>query len=310
MADGRQRRVVMLFSTAGVPAARRVELWEAHNATALIGLNVHATAPLRAAEVNVDLSGTRLARVAASAHVVERDAAMIRRVPADSIAVYLTLRGDAWFRQADSVLGLRPGNALVCEPDRPFTRGFAVGLEELVVTVPRTAIGTPVRRQPVVAEFGKTDQYATALAKLAARATRTQCPVRPDETAVRELVTVIIAGTRAARPVAYRAAARSFIEDHLTDPGLGADQVAAAIGISGRHLSRVFASGGTSVPRYILSRRLDLARAMLVSQAVSSVADAAGRCGFVSETYFSHAFRQHFGLRAGDVLLISATSRA
>jgi transcriptional regulator GlxA family with amidase domain len=31
------------------------------------------------------------------------------------------------------------------------------------------------------------------------------------------------------------------------------------------------------------------------------VADVAARCGFTSANYFSHAFRQHFGLRAGDL---------
>ena len=34
------------FSTVGLPAARRVELWETHNATALIGLDVQASEPL------------------------------------------------------------------------------------------------------------------------------------------------------------------------------------------------------------------------------------------------------------------------
>ena len=111
-------------------------------------------------------------------------------------------------------------------------------------------------------------------------------------------------GPQAARTSAYRAAARTFIEERLTDPGLGADQVAAAIGISERHLSRLFAADGTSVPRYILSRRLGLARAMLAaSQApTTSVAEIAARCGFVSTTYFSHVFRRQFGRRAGEIL--------
>ena len=99
---------------------------------------------------------------------------------------------------------------------------------------------------------------------------------------------------------AHRAAARSYIEEHLTDPGLGAGQIAAAIGISERQLSRVFAADGTSVPRLILSRRLQLARLVLSSEAVT-VADVAARCGFTSVTYFSHAFRSHFGERASDV---------
>ena len=31
------------------------------------------------------------------------------------------------------------------------------------------------------------------------------------------------------------------------------------------------------------------------------VSDVAARCGFTSATYFSQAFRQHFGQRAGEV---------
>ena len=43
-----------VFSTVGLAAPRRVELWEAHNASALIGLDVHAPGPLDAIEVNRD----------------------------------------------------------------------------------------------------------------------------------------------------------------------------------------------------------------------------------------------------------------
>ena len=46
-------------------------------------------------------------------------------------------------------------------------------------------------------------------------------------------------------------------------------QVAAAIGISERQLSRVFAADGTSIPRHILSRRLHLAYSILSSAAAA-----------------------------------------
>ena len=118
-----------------------------------------------------------------------------------------------------------------------------------------------------------------------------------------ELVTVLAAGRQAGTAIAYSAAARSFIEAHLGDPGLDAAGVAAAVGISGRHLSRVFADGGTSVPRHVLSRRLELAQAMLPTRlpAGRTVAEVAAACGFTSVTYFSHAFRRRFGQRAGEV---------
>ncbi len=192
-----------VFSTAGLPAARRIELWERHNTAALIGLSCHTTEPgsLEATEVNVQLGGIQLARVTGSPHVVERTAGVIRHSPADAIAVYLTLRGH------------RPGLAAVS---------------------------------------GGGDLQA---------------------------------GERSLR--SGWAAARSFIEDHLADPGLGAARVAAAVAISERHLSRVFADGGTTLPRHILSRRLQLGYAMLADPARAglTVADVAAACGFASAAY-------------------------
>jgi len=312
-----------VFSTAGLAAPRRVELWEAHNATALIGLDVHAPGPLEATEVNVRLPRARLARVTASAHAVQRTEDVIARCPADSIAIYLALRGDAWFTSADGTYRLRPGEAVVCATDQPFARRFAGGLEELVVTVPCSAFSGYVdasRAKPKVSLFSaagstrrpgggppsaaaEVSQYARALARLAGRATRAQQPVPPDEDAVLDLAAVLTGGRAAAPATAHRAAARSYIEEHLTSPGLGAEQVAAAIGLSERQLSRVFAADGTSVPRHILTRRLCLAYSLLSSDRLGpeTVADVAARCGFTSAAYFSHAFRRHFGHRASDL---------
>lgn len=320
-----------VFSTAGLPAARRVELWESHNASALIGLHIRAARALVATEVNVELPRLRLARVTGPAHAVERTREVIGRTPADAIAVFLTLRGDAWFAGADGTRELRPGDALVCRTDQPFARGFGRGLEELVVSVPCSALTASAARLrgPVVTSFGaqpgtaagpagRTGQYARALARIAGRAARTERPVPPDEQALLDLVAVLAAGREAPRAAAHRAAARSYIEEHLADPGLGAGQIAAAIGISERQLSRVFAADGTSVPRHILSRRLQLAHSALSAGTADgspaaragprhrasparTVAEVAAECGFTSAAYFSHAFRRHFGYRASEL---------
>lgn len=126
-----------------------------------------------------------------------------------------------------------------------------------------------------------------------------------DERTVLDLVAVLADQGAAAPGRAHRAAVRFYIEEQLTDPRLGAEQVAAAIGISERQLSRVFAADSTSIPRHILSRRLDLAYSMLLSAVngdrAETVADIAARRGFTSVTYFSHAFRQRFAQRARDI---------
>jgi AraC-like DNA-binding protein len=332
-----------IFSTSGWPAARRVELWESHNAAALIGLSVRAPDSLDAAELNVQLPRARLARVTGSAHSVDRTRDLIQRCPADSVVVFLTLRGQARFTADGVALERGAGGALAWETDRPFARTFVTGLEELVVTIPWAELAArsesaKLMAGPVVTNFGapsatgsvgsgssprsaaweRPDQYARALARMAGRATRADRPLRPDERTVLDLVAAIAAGPRTAGAAARRAAARSYIEEHLTDPDLGAAEIAAAVCVSERQLSRLFAADGSSVPRHILSRRLQLARSILSATsspgraragagsasragAARTVADVAVSCGFTSATYFSHAFRQHFGHRASDL---------
>ena len=272
-----------------MPTARRVELWESHNAAALIGLTVRAPDSLDAAELNVQLPRARLARVTGSAHSVERTRDLILRCPADSVVVFLTLRGRARFTADGVALERRRGDALAWETDRPFARTFVAGLEELVVTVPWAELAArselpsdagrsppigsrPSARQPAARSAGQLGQppqpgqpgrdgptsTPAPSPGSPARATRAERPLRPDERTVLDLVTAIAAGPRAAPGAAHRAAARSYIEEHLTDPGLGAAEIAAAACISERQLSRLFAADGSSVPRHILGRRLQL----------------------------------------------------
>ncbi|MFI7705405.1 hypothetical protein [Nonomuraea sp. NPDC049480] len=50
--------------------------------------------------------------------------------------------------------------------------------------------------------------------------------------------------------------AEDYIERQLHDPCLGAAQVAGVLGISVRHLARIFGSTGRSPTRHIMERRL------------------------------------------------------
>jgi AraC-like DNA-binding protein len=299
-----------IFSTAGLPDARRIELWESHNAAALIGLSCHTKGQpaLEATELNLRLGQVQLARVAASPHVVERTPRVVRQAPADAVAIYLTIRGTAWFEQGDGPRSLRPGHILICDADQPFARGFDRGLEELAIKVPRAVFAAYSGRQtlatPVIADFARgADPYARALVRLAGQAARPVGSVAADERAILELVAVLAARNAVRPALAHRVAARAFIEERLADPGLSAGQVAAAIGVSERHLSRVFAADGTSIPRHVLGRRLQLAYTMLADPvgAGPAVEDVSRSCGFTSAAYFSHVFRDRFGERAADV---------
>lgn len=299
---------VRSFVVADLADEELVAAWERHNAEALIELACTVPAgDFRAREDTVQLDRVRLALVAGTPHTVARDAVMVRARPAGAIAAYAALRGEAIVEHAGGRLVVRPGQLLLCDVDQPLVRGFGHGLEELAVRVPRadftelTGLATVAAPLVLDAAGADADPHARALVRLVGRAVAAEVPVPADERAVLELVSVLATGQRGSLPVAHRAAARAFIDDHLTDPGLCAADVAAGAGISERHLSRVLADAGTSVPRLVLARRLDLARSLLAAGTAQRTADVAARCGFASASYFSQAFRRRFGVTAGEV---------
>jgi AraC-like DNA-binding protein len=303
------------FSTAELPDAERIGLWEDHNAHALIGLRCHmlGEVSLDATELNLQLEQLHLARVRGNAHVVERSPELIRGHPADAIAVYLTLVGEAFFYHDDGIRTLSPGQVLICDADRPFMRGFSRGLEELAIKVPRplfrelTGLGS--LDTPLVRDFAGGDVAARTLARLVDRALRPDGGEPVDERTALSLL-ASVAGSRPADPgLVYLANARAFIEDHLTEVNLSAARVAAGIGISERQLSRVFAVTGASVPQFVLARRLDRAHSLLESAPEIPVGEVAARYGFGSAGRFSQAFKARFGIRATDLRRQARASR-
>jgi AraC-like DNA-binding protein len=297
------------FEIAALPEIDVVAAWERHNAQSLVELacRVPDDIQFRAKEVNLQLDRLHLALVQGTPHAVERDEPMVRNRPSDAIVVYAALRGDALWEHAGSRRMVRPGQVLVCDVDRPFFRGFGHGLAELAVKVPRSAFAeitgmTTVKTPLVVDAVGAgADPHARALVRLVGRSVG-RAAVPADERTILELVSVLATSGRVGLPVAHRAAARVFIDDHLTDPSLSAADVAAASGFSERHLSRLFAETGASVPQHILARRLDLAYSLLVRPENSGrrIVDLATECGFTSVAYFGEAFKRRFGTTAGD----------
>ena len=318
------RGAVDRFSTRGVPAARRIELWEEHNADALVALRCRLLeeVALEASEANLQLDRLHLAHVEASPHAVVRTARTVRTRPTESVALYFTLRGEAYFHHDDGVRRLRPGQLLVCDADRPFLRGFSQGLEELAMKVPydvlRSAGGTMPRPARVI-DFGApgtdlgTNPYAAALAELVARAVGPDGDGAADEGAVLDLVTAALAEPEASQAAgAHFAAAERYVRQWVRDPTMSARRIADAIGLSERQLSRVLAEHGTSVPRLIARRRVEMASRMLrmPSYAEQTVEAIGLRCGFSSAAQFSRVFREQSGMSPSEARRYALAARA
>lgn len=308
------------FSTLGLRNATRVELWEEHNARALVGLECRTLngSPLEATETNLQLGSLHFAHVVANPHVVERSSRHIAKSPTDGVALYFTLVGESFFYYRDGVHLQRPGGLLVCDVNEPFMRGFAHGLEEFAMRIPRSTFNeltdSPLPSSPITMNFSHTPSAnadAAALARLV-HTTMTSPEVldlpHTEETAI-GLLRAIFSADGASSSSAHQRAALAYVERNLRDPRLSVAQVAHEIGISERHMSRVFGETGTGLARVILERRLDLARRILDSPEAGSrsVGEIAAYCGFSSHAHFARVFRERF--QASPVRLRASRSR-
>src|SRR3546814_483452 len=146
---------------------------------------------------------------------------------------------------------------LVLDADRPFIRGFSDNYDEVYLKIPRSVFlrecGAETLAHPRVIAFGKRqDSRARSLALELVRAARLAEAQPIDEGRVLRLLSDLMSEPTDRHMTGYFTVAERFIARHLEDVSLSASTVASAVGISVRHLSRVFAAAGPTVPQSIL----------------------------------------------------------
>ncbi|MFE9747052.1 helix-turn-helix domain-containing protein [Saccharothrix saharensis] len=89
----------------------------------------------------------------------------------------------------------------------------------------------------------------------------------------------------------------AYAREHLADPDLDARRLAHVHHVSVRHLYQVCERAGVSLEQWIITQRLEGARAALASPANAhlTIAAVARRWGFTQPTHFSRRFREAFG---------------
>lgn len=85
------------------------------------------------------------------------------------------------------------------------------------------------------------------------------------------------------------------LENPVTAQNVSISRIACGLGVSAGHLSRVFKRNvGVTFERYVMMRRVELAKKMLV-EPFNNVSMVAERCGFSDTTYFARVFRKIAG---------------
>lgn len=96
-------------------------------------------------------------------------------------------------------------------------------------------------------------------------------------------------------PIKRMDAIKEQIEEHISNSDFSIIQLAQSEGVTSRAIQKLFKRENTTFSRYLLERRLELARSAIVRGDPSGIAQIAYNIGFDDPAYFSRAFRNKFG---------------
>lgn len=87
-----------------------------------------------------------------------------------------------------------------------------------------------------------------------------------------------------------------YMREHMSDSSLSADTLHLLCGVSDTYFRRIFfARFGMTPKKYITSKRMSLAKAIIESGDFESVSEVAYSVGYSDPLYFSRVFKAHFG---------------
>ncbi|MDN7500202.1 helix-turn-helix domain-containing protein [Burkholderia gladioli] len=309
-------------STADVPPRDRMAYWDAICAATLVGLRCSSLSPagLEVEKTDIALPGLGIADISGQDHLIERSPALVRQLPKESLFACQILSGRAYFIQRDRCLLAEIGDIVVYDTRVPYLYGFLTPMRQLLIDIPLTTLEDrldadlatlPLRITP---KPGAGAMLGTTLRTSVERFVRD--PVEHEaarfaehtRSLVVELIDGEVNGTSASRTsLSYLLTAKQYIAMHLGEPELGPQAVADAVGLSLRHLGRLFAAEGESMTQHIWSERLSHAYRELTDARLrkTSIGEIAFRWGFSSQAHFSRAIRERYG--ASPVALRDAT---
>jgi acetamidase/formamidase/AraC-like DNA-binding protein len=268
-------------------------------------LETFATASLRG-----DPDGMVLGRLTAGSQILAPSAAR-SRVPIG----LLPLDEDIEVEAINGPLWVPPGTLVLLAPDQEWRIVLNRTVQIVVLSLSDhvvkgrfagwRAFDAPRRLQPEGFAGVFINLVETAAAEMDVLST---AEWRALEQGVADLFLTMVAGeggpTASTAPsgVALFNRVTLAIERRLHDPRLTASRIARAEGISERYLQRLFEQNDVSFGHYLRDRRLERARAALVSPSDvrTPVADVAYRCGFGDAANFNRLFKERFGAPPGS----------
>jgi AraC-like DNA-binding protein len=311
--------MVDVARTLDLPAGQRFDFWKAALEQAFVPLEVcrpGGGTDFRGRLDGVDLGALRVCEVRAEPHTALRTRRLVAAAPSGCYKLGLLMRGSAVLIQDGREATLTPGDFVLYDTDRPYTLGFASEHRMLILVFPRDLLGLPAQHVARLTATTLPDargglaglippfltQVAAVMDQVGGRAA-----IRLSGN-VLDLLTTVLA-ERLDRPAdgdgAHRAQMvqiTAFIEEHLANPDLSPQHIAAAQHVSLRQLHKLFEGTGTTVGGWIRQQRLERCSRDLRDPGLANrpVAAIGARWGYPDPAHFSRLFKSAYGVAPRD----------
>ncbi|SEG81512.1 helix-turn-helix transcriptional regulator [Marinobacterium lutimaris] len=307
---------VQTASTRNVAPEQRFQYWDQFNASHFVGIRCSSYVPegLAATQHSLHLDGMKLNWIEGNGHVVERDLTLVQAEPKESVLVSIGMGKNAFFHQGKSCEMLEGQYALLYRTDRPYLVGFTDQMHQLTIDIPlekfhqhsQYSFDSPLRIDThdrlvnllIRSLYRQVNRFMQTPDAGEAEAFQRQAWRLIDAMLVRQNS----AGDASSVAMHHRLMAKQYMDENLGRADLGVEEVAAALGITSRHLNRLFSEEALTPRQYLLDQRLQQAWALLTDPRRNGygIADVAYQCGFSSQAYFARVFRRQFGLTPTD----------
>ena len=275
-------------------------------------LQPHQPLHISARSHESDFGAVGLLSTKGSGATVVRDARLAGDDTSPMVILSVLGSGTSVLDQHDRAAHLRVGDLVAYSSTAPFRSTFHPGTTRHSYLIPAELLGIPNRlvRDLVARPFGPGLPLARVvssfLVRLATEAPSMNVTQRQamEESAISLARALLTASSgddaQTARALAATLGTRikEYLQAHLTDPDLSAAMVAAAHGISERHLYTVLARQDISLRPWLRERRLAGAAQALTRPVNKNVTIAAlaHRWGFADHAHFTREFRKRYGI--------------
>ncbi|MFB7463410.1 helix-turn-helix domain-containing protein [Streptomyces sp. NPDC056224] len=224
----------------------------------------------------------------------------------------LQMTGTSLVAQNDRQALLRPGEFALYDTSVPYTLAFDVGVDHHFLRFPRVALQLPERsvREMTAVAFSSDNPVAALVFAYFSRLAVTdglhhqrhaEAVMEPSIELLRTAVTSQLGESqlaRESREATLNLRIMRYVRAHLRDRELSAARVAAAHGISVRHLYTLLARSGVTLGDWIRSHRLEECRRELAAPNARyrTIAAIGYGWGFIDAAHFSKVFKQAYGL--------------